>query len=1473
MAESSSSFTASASPTSYEVFLNFSGEDTRENFISHLYAALERKHIETYIDYRLQRGEEISPALQTAIEESKIYVLVFSENYASSTWCLNELTKILDCKKRYGRDVIPVFYKVHPTTVRKQEERYKEAFEEHKLRFKEDMGKVQGWKDALTEAAGLSGWDSNLISYNQGIIGIEKHIEEIQSLLDLESPDIRTIGICGMGGMGKSTISEQLYHTLTMKFDSHSLVLDVQEKLQREGIHNIITKYRSELLKETSSPHLSYYNERLKRTKVLLILDDVTDSILLMGGCDRFGLGSRIIITSRDRQVLKNAGTDDIYELKELNFYDSLKLFNLHAFKQNSSKEITYMDLSIKVLRYAKGVPLALQSLGSLLYGRQKEEWESQLQKLEKGHVETFNVLKLSYDGLDEEQKNIFLEIACFYRGHNEIVVVETLNDCGFSSKIGMDVLKDKCLISILDGRIVMHDLIQEMGQEIVRKECPQHPGKRSRLFNADEIHEILRTNKILYWTGFHQKSLPSNFCPQNLVRLEMPECHIEQLWKEDQSLPKLKRLNLSCSGKLTRLQDLSMSPNIEEIILNDCPKLIKIHSSILLSKLSYLRLDGCDNLNSVTVSSNILSRSPGLILLSQCSKLEMFSTCQPRFPHVKLERQRGTFSRSLREKPEYQPGTVSSFLRIERRALSRSFVRDGLGEPDYFDELCELDNASNSFSTISLPSEIFSIIFMRYVEEEKEATNNNIYVYDERPIQLTGGVPLNFQSLKKLCFIDLSNCSSLTIFPFDISEIKFLKKLRLSGCSKLENFPEIENTMEDLSVLLLDCTAIHTLPSSLCRLVGLQELSLRSCSNLEIIPSSIGRLTRLCKLDVTYCESLQTFPSTIFKLKLRKLDLCGCFKLRTFPEIMEPTQTFVHIDLTKTLIKELPSSFGNLVKLRSLQLNSCSALQSLPNSIVNLKHLCKLDCSRCYKLTEIPRHIGRLTSLVELSLSESGIVNLPESIAHLSSLKSLDLSYCKKLECIPHIPPFLKQLVALDCTSIRGVMSNSNSLVPNLSNSKEGFFRFHFTNAQQLDSGARANIEEDARFRMRDYVYGSVCFCFPGSAVPHWFPFRNEGPSVSINEDLSLCSDDRLIGFALCVVLGVLDTNDIKSRYGSFGYSLKFECDDDDTQIIPNNDVLNNYFTWGYSPRLLDKDHIFMWKFNLESLRRRSMNLRLCDARSFTFEISPYDYNSQWPDYDSVSLQGKQRKIGRGRLVSCSSANWSSLVNYGNWNLQLILDLDVWDVVECGKREPTKYEEQIQMFAVKNTQVKDRFYEIIDESTTGTTVLGKISFKLWEGEFEILKEKVADQLDRNGESLPASRVVEKSLKSLIDDFESFVCIIKELKDLSKLMVEDFDWTILGAEVKKNKEKRYGIKGREEKGVERFGKKECIVDEGKIGKNRIWETFFFRAPPFFSFSGALILISASLVLQSLVPLPISSLDCEFKVGVLFFDLS
>jgi hypothetical protein len=118
------------------------------------------KKIETFIDYKLGRGDEISPALYKAIEESMIYVVILSKNYASSTWCLDELTKILKCRERYGRDVIPVFYKVDPSDVRHQRQSYAEAFVKHQQRFKDDQ--MDEWKAALTQVASLSGWDSQV---------------------------------------------------------------------------------------------------------------------------------------------------------------------------------------------------------------------------------------------------------------------------------------------------------------------------------------------------------------------------------------------------------------------------------------------------------------------------------------------------------------------------------------------------------------------------------------------------------------------------------------------------------------------------------------------------------------------------------------------------------------------------------------------------------------------------------------------------------------------------------------------------------------------------------------------------------------------------------------------------------------------------------------------------------------------------------------------------------------------------------------------------------------------------------------------------------------------------------------------------------------------------------------------------------------------------------------------------------------
>jgi hypothetical protein len=156
----SHSFFVSSSSSSiprWDVFLSFRGEDTRKTFTAHLCAALRQKGIHTFMDDKLRSGKEISPALVQAIEESEISIIVLSKNYASSRWCLNELMKILECRKTRGQQVLPLFYDVDPSEVRNQTNSVGEAFAKHKERFKDDVMKVKGWKTALTEVANLSG--------------------------------------------------------------------------------------------------------------------------------------------------------------------------------------------------------------------------------------------------------------------------------------------------------------------------------------------------------------------------------------------------------------------------------------------------------------------------------------------------------------------------------------------------------------------------------------------------------------------------------------------------------------------------------------------------------------------------------------------------------------------------------------------------------------------------------------------------------------------------------------------------------------------------------------------------------------------------------------------------------------------------------------------------------------------------------------------------------------------------------------------------------------------------------------------------------------------------------------------------------------------------------------------------------------------------------------------------------------------
>ena len=156
---SSSSSSSSSKGGKYDVFLSFRGEDTRKKFTDHLYRALEQKGISTFKDdEKLKQGTPIAPELSKAIEESRFAIIILSRDYASSKWCLIELTKIIDCMENTGLVVLPVFHYVDPSDVRNHRGTFAEAFDKHEESFKDN---IETWKVALTKVANLSGWDLN----------------------------------------------------------------------------------------------------------------------------------------------------------------------------------------------------------------------------------------------------------------------------------------------------------------------------------------------------------------------------------------------------------------------------------------------------------------------------------------------------------------------------------------------------------------------------------------------------------------------------------------------------------------------------------------------------------------------------------------------------------------------------------------------------------------------------------------------------------------------------------------------------------------------------------------------------------------------------------------------------------------------------------------------------------------------------------------------------------------------------------------------------------------------------------------------------------------------------------------------------------------------------------------------------------------------------------------------------------------
>ncbi|KAG7945294.1 hypothetical protein I3843_15G144400 [Carya illinoinensis] len=954
---SSSSLSSSTHLWNHDVFLSFRGEDVRYGFISHLHQALNQRGIKTYIDsINLERGEEISPVLCKAIEESMISIIVLSKNYAESRWCLDELLKILDCKETI---VLPIFYHIDPSEVRHQKGIFGESFDKLGAKLK-DNAKMLKWKVALKRVADLSGFtlakcrkesefileiiqwvdlkmvNQTPLSVAKYPIGIESRIQDIYQHLSIGNKDIISIvGIFGIGGIGKTTISKDIYNRISSQFEGSCFLEEVREtSKQLAGLIKLQNTLLYDILGTSLDVHdknrgINVIRDRLRSKRILLILDDVDELVQLenlVGDRDWFGSGSRIIITTRDQHLLEVFEVDSKYEVMILDDNEALQLFSLHAFKEKEPPK-DFMDMSKQVTKYAQGLPLVLTVLGSDLKSRSIQQWKSAMNKYKNiPHGDIQKVLLVSYASLHDADKEIFLDIAFFFKGESLENVTKIFDSCGFYPNHGIERLKDKCLITIEghNKRVGMHDLLQAMGREIVRQESPKKPSKRSRLWNHEDIRKVLQDStgpnkiegilldlpegdevislhseafrnmeslrvfinrtarfscapnylsnklRVLDWNNYPSPYLPPNFQGKNLIILRMRHSLIKELGNrfKPKNLTIMKFKNCEF---LEKIPDLSSLSNLKELDVQFCTRLVEVHDSVgSLENLSMLDFFHCSKLRILPRSLNL--RSLCYLGLQGCQSIcylpeiecKMESLIELNLRDTAIEELPLSIGNLIRLKSLYLTG-CKNLMRLPIACIRLQhlhWLEIGGNFPNLVKKM--RDDGLGNFPNLVKKMRDDGLSLLAFESTKMEA---EMSLREERLHELVS--PMNSSNGSTgLQLLNLKNCFQ--------SETDFFPISRLFT---------MFNSSASLRHLHLSSTNIVCVLTSIKDIMSLESLSLIYCCKFEEIPELLPNIR---EIDVRGCESLEIFQDVLKILELngsyirllQRIDLDSCYKM-----------------------------------------------------------------------------------------------------------------------------------------------------------------------------------------------------------------------------------------------------------------------------------------------------------------------------------------------------------------------------------------------------------------------------------------------------------------------------------------------------------------------------------------------------------------------------------------------------------------